>query len=307
MRGELDWIVMKALEKDRTRRYETANGFAADVLRYLTGEAVQAHPPSVVYRLKKFVRRNRGVVTAANLVVLALLAGIGGTTWGLIRAENRLRDAEEARAAEAQRVTERDEALGTRDAALGKATDALAKRDEAVRVANTRADELKYRLGVSNMVLAAAAYNNQDVKLAAERQESVPLEQRGWEWLFLKTQMCGLFTLSGHMVCVTSVAYSADGTRIATGSKDKTVRVWDATTGTLRTELKGHTDEVTSVSFSPDGTRIVSGSKDKTAKVWDARTGLPALELKGHTGSVETVSFSPDGARIVTQGVGTGR
>jgi len=57
--GELDWIVMKALEKDRTRRYETANGFAADVLRYLSGETVTVVPPSTVYRLRKFVRRNQ--------------------------------------------------------------------------------------------------------------------------------------------------------------------------------------------------------------------------------------------------------
>jgi serine/threonine protein kinase len=69
LRHELDWIVMKALEKDRSRRYETALGFAADVQRYLSGEAVRAHPPSTAYRLKKFVRRNRVQVTAAGLVV----------------------------------------------------------------------------------------------------------------------------------------------------------------------------------------------------------------------------------------------
>src|SRR4051812_26598405 len=66
LRNELDWIVMKALEKDRTRRYETANGFAADVQRYLSGEAVLAHPPSAGYRLKKFVRRNCPQVVAAG-------------------------------------------------------------------------------------------------------------------------------------------------------------------------------------------------------------------------------------------------
>jgi serine/threonine protein kinase len=78
--GELDWIVMKALDKDRSRRYETANGFAADVLRYLSGEAVQAHPPSTAYRLKKFVRRNRPQVLAASLLVSAVLMGILDTT-----------------------------------------------------------------------------------------------------------------------------------------------------------------------------------------------------------------------------------
>src|SRR5260221_546862 len=87
VRGELDWIVMKALEKDRSRRYETANGFAMDVQRYLADEAVQACPPSVGYRLRKFTRRHKGPVLAASLILLALVGGVIGTTWGLIRAE----------------------------------------------------------------------------------------------------------------------------------------------------------------------------------------------------------------------------
>jgi eukaryotic-like serine/threonine-protein kinase len=86
VRGELDWIVMKTLEKDRNRRYETANGFAADVQRYLNNEAVQACPPSVSYRMRKFVRRNQRPVLAAALVALALVGGIIGTTWNMIRA-----------------------------------------------------------------------------------------------------------------------------------------------------------------------------------------------------------------------------
>ena len=85
VRGELDWIVMKALEKDRTRRYETANGLARDIQRYLDDEVVEARPPSTGYRIGKFVRRHRAQVIAAGLVLLALLAGIAGTTWGLIR------------------------------------------------------------------------------------------------------------------------------------------------------------------------------------------------------------------------------
>ena len=87
LRNELDWIVMKALEKDRSRRYETANGFAADVNRYLAGEAVQAHPPSTAYRVRKFVRRHKGQVIAASLVLFVLLAGVAGTTVGLIEAK----------------------------------------------------------------------------------------------------------------------------------------------------------------------------------------------------------------------------
>jgi tRNA A-37 threonylcarbamoyl transferase component Bud32 len=85
LRGELDWVVMRCLEKRRDRRYETANGLARDLQRYLEDEPVEARPPSAGYRMQKFVRRHKGQVVAAGLVVLALLAGIAGTTWGLIR------------------------------------------------------------------------------------------------------------------------------------------------------------------------------------------------------------------------------
>jgi serine/threonine protein kinase/tetratricopeptide (TPR) repeat protein len=86
MRGELDWIVMKSLEKDRNRRYETANGFAADVLRYLSGEAVLAVPPSTAYRLRKFLRRHKGMTVAASLVLFSLATGAVGASWGMIQA-----------------------------------------------------------------------------------------------------------------------------------------------------------------------------------------------------------------------------
>ncbi len=86
LRGDLDWVVMKALEKDRSRRYETANGLALDVQRYLAEEPVLAGPPTAAYRLRKFARRNRGPVLAACALLLALLVGMAGTTWGLLRA-----------------------------------------------------------------------------------------------------------------------------------------------------------------------------------------------------------------------------
>ncbi|MBW3539799.1 MAG: protein kinase, partial [Planctomycetes bacterium] len=86
LRGELDWIVMKALEKDRARRYETANGFAADILRYLNDEPVLACPPSATYPFRKFARRNKRALAATSLVVLALIAGTVVSTWQAMRA-----------------------------------------------------------------------------------------------------------------------------------------------------------------------------------------------------------------------------
>jgi serine/threonine protein kinase len=113
VRGELDWIVMKALEKDRSRRYETATGLARDVERYLLDEPIEACQPSVRYRLWKFLSRNKGPVLAAGLLVFALLAGIVGTTWGLVRAERAL--ARESKQAEAERQA-KQEALAAAEA-----------------------------------------------------------------------------------------------------------------------------------------------------------------------------------------------
>ena len=120
VRGELDWIVMKALEKDRSRRYETANGFAADVLRYLADEAVQACPPSATYRLKKFVRRNKGPALAGTLVLLVLLGGTIGTTVGMLHAR-------EARQAEADRAEGERQAKQRAEANFVLANEAVEK------------------------------------------------------------------------------------------------------------------------------------------------------------------------------------
>jgi serine/threonine protein kinase len=105
-RGEIDWIVMKALEKDRNRRYETASAFAADVQRYLDDEPVLACPPSAGYRLRNFVRRNKGPVLAASLVALALISGITGTTLGMLHAEAARQDAVRAQQEAQEREAE---------------------------------------------------------------------------------------------------------------------------------------------------------------------------------------------------------
>ena len=96
MRGDLDWIVMKALAKDRQRRYDSAIGLANDIERFTNHEPVSAGPPTASYRFRKFVRRNRGRVVAASLVLVALVVGIIGTTLGLIEAQRRLAQKDKA-------------------------------------------------------------------------------------------------------------------------------------------------------------------------------------------------------------------
>jgi non-specific serine/threonine protein kinase/serine/threonine-protein kinase len=149
VRGELDWIVMKALSKERERRYETANGFARDVERFLNQEPLQAGPPGASYRFRKFVQRNRGQVIASSLVLLALVVGVVGTTSGLIRADQQrqLAEANEKKAndsADAERLakrdaeTRRDEAIAERkradeEAAVAKAVNDFLNQDLLVK------------------------------------------------------------------------------------------------------------------------------------------------------------------------------
>jgi hypothetical protein len=287
LRGDLDWIVMKALEKDRTRRYETANGFGADILRHLANEPVLAAPPDRAYRMRKFVRKNRGAVVAVNLVLLALVGGMVGTSLGLLEARRQQGLAVAAQKAEKERA---ESESNERRRAL-----------QAEAETRKKADELELRLDNSNFLLAVAGYENIDIPGARVRLDGIQVKNRGWEWHYLRRECIGgLFTLYGHTGAVTSVAFSPDGTRIVSRSDDRTARVWDARTGAPLVELEGHKGFVRSVSFSPDGTRIVTGGTDQTAKVWDARTGAPLLDLKGHTGQVLSVAFSADGTRIVT-------
>jgi serine/threonine protein kinase len=159
-RGELDWVLLKALEKDRTRRYDTANGFAADVQRYLAGEAVLAVPPSRAYRLKKFVRRNKGQVIAASLVFFVLAAGMFGTTWGFVRARKQQTVAHwERDSAEQSKMEARDESRKAYAARVEaeKAKTAESNRAEGERQAKQQAlaeaDKAKASAAESRAVL----------------------------------------------------------------------------------------------------------------------------------------------------------
>jgi serine/threonine protein kinase/tetratricopeptide (TPR) repeat protein len=145
LRGELDWIVMKALEKDRNRRYETANGFAMDVQRYLNDEQVQACPPSATYRFRKFARRNKGPVLAAGLVLVVLVGGITGTTCGMLRAIKAEADAGRETAAKTR-------ALATATANETKAKAAQKAAQENLKEAVAAVDQMLMRVGQDRLL-----------------------------------------------------------------------------------------------------------------------------------------------------------
>lgn len=138
VRGDLDWIVMKALDKDRTRRYDSANALARDIERFLNDEPVEACPPSAGYRLGKFVRRHRAAVVGAVACLLILIAGIAGSTWQAIRAT-----AAEAQtsAAKKQSDADRDRAVSAEKQASERLTEAIQQKERAEKAEKATAEK----------------------------------------------------------------------------------------------------------------------------------------------------------------------
>ena len=285
IRGELDWVVLKAIDKDRSRRYETASAFALDIQRYLDNEPVTAVKPSPIYHLQKFARRHQVALATAACFALLLTVSAGVAAAQAIKNKSLFTAAEEARL---------------------KAMDAQQRETELRRIAETERDSSQRLLYDANMNLANRAWDEANVGrvvdlLDLHRPQSGQSDLRNFEWYYLD-RLChrDLLTLRGHTAGVLSVGFSPDGKRLASASVDQTVKVWDATTGQETLALKGHTMLVRSVAFSPDGKRLASASWDQTVRVWDATTGQEMLTLKGHSDKVFSVAFSPDGKRLAS-------
>lgn len=310
---DLDTICMKCLEKEPARRYATAQQVADELRRFLNGEPIIARPASKLEYAWRWARRHpaRAGLLAVTTVALLALVGVGvgyvyqrrleGMNQRLSLANSELQAAK----GKLQHSLDRETKLTRR---LEKSL----SETEAARSAEAKAKEsLDKILYWRRIALALSKWEDDDIAGAERLLAECPAAQRGWEWNYLH-HLChpelltkrGL-SLRNHTI---SVAFSPDGSRIATGSQDMTVKVWDAATGQEGLTLKGDNNSVPS--FSPDGKRIAT-SFNNTVKVWDAASGEEVLTVKDEEvlmkvkdmgpvrpGTVHSVAFSPDGKRI---------
>ena len=260
VKGDLDWIVMKALEKDRNRRYQTANALAMDLQRYLADEPVMAYPPSVRYRLRKFVRRHKGPVLAACLVVLALVGGIIGMTWGIIRATDALAAARKSEQAATDQLFEallNRARTGRFSRQMGQRLDSLAALDRAARI---RPDGRLRDEAIAAMALP-------DVRRVPIGRSSPPdtaaVAYGGQYGLYARADTRGI-------ISIRSIPDDREIRRIAAGP-------------TLRAYLH----------FSPDDRFLLCLGEGYTLRVWRVADGQRALpdDLRG----CRAHAFSPDG------------
>jgi serine/threonine protein kinase/WD40 repeat protein len=303
VRGDLDWIVMKALEKDRTRRYETASSLAADVRRFLSEEPIEARPPSTWYRLRKLARRNKVALITMGLVAASLLVGTALSTWQAIRATR------------AERA-----AVQSEQAALQSEGDAIAERDEAAakrQEAEAARESLRRTLYAANLNLVQAAWEggriNEVHKLLDQEKETSP-DLCGFEWNYWKRQCrqdLRTFSLRDPSWWA---AFSADGARLITTTQrilrrpdDPEYRLWDTASGKEIAALRLSAKRVGSgtVELSPDGKRYALGLSKSLYDppqaeviIGDATTGVTLATVTGLKRFPWAAVFSPDGKML---------
>ena len=297
LHGELDWIVMKAMEKDRNRRYVTASALALDIQHYLNDEPVQACPPSISYRLHKIARRYRAPLAIAGVLLMTM---VGATAVSI-------RYAFVADAALSESESERFQTNVQR----ARAESALANEEKQRRIAAEQHDRVKRNLYIADMRLAANDLNNANIgRLHETLTKHIPREDdsdlRSWEWYFL--QACSHQEESTFAARGTSeVDWSSDGTKIAAVGKGSGIKIWNAIDGSLQKKWDSSTTWNRSPAWSPDN-RLLAwglGGNESGVRIWDSESGETRTLFWNINGGIDgdnvfSVSWCPNGRDLAT-------
>jgi WD40 repeat protein/serine/threonine protein kinase len=294
---DLETVVLKAIARDPAHRYQTPAEMADDLKRFTEDRPVQARRIGNAEKLWRWCRRNPGLAVLggalAAVLVLATVASLLAAGYF-----NRLRWSE-AQAAQSERDARRK---------AEEAGNEARRRGEA----EAQARESRQRLTQMSVANGTRLLDDGDLfgalpwlteALALDQGDRAREERHRTRIAATLAQTPRLVHLWQHDREVERVAFSPDGRRIVTASRDHTARIWDANTGAAVTPPLRHGDIVWRAAFSPDSRRVVTASRDGTARVWDASSGQAAGPALRHDASLEDASFSPDGRWVATAGV----
>ena len=277
LKGDLDWIVMKCLEKDRNRRYETANGLAMDIQRHLRNEPVIAGPPGKIYICQKFMARHRWAVVANAIIALLILAGLIGTSLGLRRAT-------------AARIQADQNAVRANQLA-----DAARRAETAAREGQTNALRQAYS---ASLLSASDALERAQIDAARRYLDSAPLARRGWEWRQLASRLDLSTRVHSYRRVNTKLHVLPDGRSYydVAAKPIGGIRRRDMETGQLLATLPTGRPYYQS-SLVAGGKQLIALAYDDgpgAMEVWDLERGA----LLASSPSSYVVQAAPDGARV---------
>lgn len=292
VRGDLDWIVMKAVEKDRSRRYDSCGALAADIARFLNREPVVAGPPSAFYHMKKFAMRYRAAALTTLVIATALIVGSAVAIYGLLWA---LSEKDKTVALSNELQSQVKATLQEKNAALTAATRA--------RNAEERASQALYASQLQHATREFRAGRTQTSLDTLDKYvpEAGEKDLRGWEWRWLWGQ-CHReeFVLEGHTSSIRDLRFSPDGRFIVSGSTDGSIRLWDLQ---RREQIWHHLGNDGShcnrVDFSPDGKMISSAWWRSQDLIWDI-SDLSKIKIQAEASSA--ARFALDGKSYWTFG-----
>ncbi len=299
LRGDVDTIVLKALEKERDQRYASALELAEDIRRYLNDEPLTARPPSAAYRMRKFVRRNRVLVGGTAAVLLALVAGLVASTLFAIKTGRAERDSRQHQYV--ANIKAAEYALSLNDVAAAERQLDDAPSDE-------RNWEWRYLRSAIDTSLLALEGHDEPVFVVAFSEDGARLVSVAEDGTVCIWDIATGSELRrrryGNGVAQVS-ALSHDGSLVAIAVDDETVSVWDTSAEDAPVDLPVrtlHTCTEEGIAFSPDNSRLAVGSPTGLITLWSIPEGEQVGVLKGHHGRVGSLAFSPDGSQLASGG-----